>query len=164
MSSEVVHESKFIEAHVDESIENADIPTEMDPPFDADTADNDRGLWEIASLIGAAATIAGLCVFLIKFNEKPLPSWAQGTTNSTQHSMLVTAVAKHVTIPALLDLFKTAIEIMLTYPLTKALTKLTWLWFSGTQNQKLADITVFHKAAKRSVKGAFNLIWILKGR
>jgi len=169
MSSNTLHDTKFSEINVEhvaptEDVENGNLTPAKHPKVEAKAAAPDWAIWEIAALIGAAVTIAAMCVFLFEFDKAPLPPWAQGLPNIYKHSQVMTVLARHVTIPSILDLFKSAIVLMLGYPLTKALSKLTWLWYMGNETQRLADITTFHKVVKRSWKGAFRLIWILKGK
>lgn len=114
---------------------------------------------EVLYLVGAAIVIAGMSLFLQRFDGLPLPSWSTSSDNSN-----LAAAANHVNPTSILELFSSTIKLLLIYPLGKALTRLTWVWFVGKEDRKLTDITLFHETWAQKPVAATKLIFMLKGR
>jgi Protein of unknown function (DUF3176) len=119
---------------------------------------------ELLSLLLAALFIVGMSVFLWWYDGGPAPTWSYIAIAKRHKHIPPWLASRRITFNAILTIFSKGITICLGYSIAKAMAKLTWIWYMGKENRRLADIEKFNKAAKKSWKGSAQLIWMLKFR
>jgi Protein of unknown function (DUF3176) len=117
-------------------------------------------IWELLALLSSATMIGLMSVFLWKYNGGPAPVWAYQFKDSDP----MWVKANRITFNAILSIFSKAAALGLGFAMTRAMAKLTWIWFMGENDRKLADLGIFHKAAQKDPAGAAQLLWMLRGR
>jgi hypothetical protein len=116
--------------------------------------------WELVALLISAVMIVLMSVFLWKYNGGPAPEWAYKFKDSDP----MWVKANRITFNAILSIFSKAAALGLGFAMTRAMAKLTWIWFMGESDRKLTDLGVFNKAAQKDPAGAAQLLWMLRGR
>ena len=117
-------------------------------------------VWELLALLASATMLALMSVFLWKYNGGPAPEWSYQFKDSDPMWVKANRIALNV----ILSIFSKAAALGLGFAMTRAMAKLTWIWFMGEDDKKLADLGVFHKAAQKDPAGAAQLLWMLRGR
>jgi hypothetical protein len=101
-----------------------------------------------------------MVAFLRVYNGQPVPHWSHHFKDSDPPWVK----ASRVTFNAVLSVFSKASALGLGFAMTRAMAKLTWDWFMGKRDRKLADLGTFHKAAQKDPVGAAQLLWMLRGK
>jgi hypothetical protein len=117
-------------------------------------------VWELLALLASAVMISLMSVFLWKYNGGPAPEWSYQFKASDP----MWVKANRITFNAILSIFSKAAALGLGFAMTRAMAKLTWIWFMGENDRKLADLGLFNKAAQKDPAGAAQLLWMLRGR
>jgi len=141
------------------------IASKQPTPANSPEKKSDWWLYEMGALFLSAVTIVLMCVFLLSYDGLEAPSWSSSSDNGRfLEGTPQTVKAQRVNFSSILALFGTLTQALLAIPLAKGLGLLTWIYFTGKNDRKLADFTVFDSAAKKSNKGAAKLLWMLKGK
>jgi Protein of unknown function (DUF3176) len=117
-------------------------------------------VWELLALLASATMLGLMCLFLWKYNGGPAPTWSYQFKASDP----MWVKSNRITFNAILSIFSKAAALGLGFAMTRAMAKLTWIWFMGENDRKLADLGLFNKAAQKDPAGAVQLLWMLKGR
>lgn len=101
-------------------------------------------LWELASWLLAAASVAAMAALLGYYNNDVVPMWSYGVTINTLVSVLATTL-----------------KVGLLFPLAEAISQFKWVWYKTCKRQ--SDFAKFDEAS-RGPLGAAVLFGYLKGR
>ncbi|KAL2831566.1 hypothetical protein BDW59DRAFT_140297 [Aspergillus cavernicola] len=105
---------------------------------------SDWFVWEILGMIVSAGALIALVTILVKYDQKPQPSW------------------RHMSLNALISWMSTISKGCIIIASSEALGQLKWVWFSQ-KARPISELRTFDSAS-RSLYGAVELIWTLRAR
>ncbi|KAL9106213.1 MAG: hypothetical protein Q9227_008746 [Pyrenula ochraceoflavens] len=104
-----------------------------------------RDWWlEIGACVIAVASIAAIFATLYPYAGKTLPQWRYG-----------------LTINSLISIYIVILKAVTLYVIMQGIGQLKWTWFQRTR--PLEDVEIYDEASRGTVKGAFWLLWRVRG-
>ncbi|KAJ9629513.1 hypothetical protein H2203_001887 [Taxawa tesnikishii (nom. ined.)] len=119
--------------------------------------------WEILGVLGSAAALIGIVIFLHKLNGHPQPQWSFKKcvdVPKTNYHFCTKKVG--VSVNSVISWLSTVAKICVLIPITKGLGQLKWVWFTEKERM-LSDLETFDSAT-RGLTGSAMLVWRLRGR
>jgi Protein of unknown function (DUF3176) len=115
-------------------------------------------LWEFGALLLCGIIIGGMAGFLKRYDGRPAPTWSFHFKDADPPWLR----ANRITFNAILSIFSKAASLCLLYAMSQAMAKLTWIWFFGEKDRKLADLDLFYEVAQKSTSSSLKLLWSSK--
>lgn len=109
-----------------------------------------RGLvYELVSLVVAAASFLGLIVLLKTYDNKPEPRWS------------VVPWSQHITLNAMVSIVSTIFRGCILFPVATGISQFGWIWMMTPGGRSLEDFSSYNSASGGPV-GSLSLLWRLR--